>query len=208
METFREKPVYDAIKRLFDILLSAIAIVVLSPFMLAIALAVRSDGGPALYFQVRVGKNGRLFHIYKFRSMCLNADDPKLLKKLRSKNEMDGPVFKMKEDPRVTKVGKFIRRTSMDELPQLFNIFMGDMTIVGPRPPLESEVAQYTPKQRQRLLVKQGLTCYWQCSGRNNVSFEEWMELDLKYIRERSLLTDLKIILKTVPAVLSGDGAQ
>ena len=140
--------------------------------------------------------------------MCVNADSPEMLAKLQAMNEMDGPAFKIKEDPRITKVGRFIWRTSMDELPQLVNILLGDMSIVGPRPPLVSEVKQYTEYQKQRLLVKQGLTCYWQCSGRNNISFDEWVELDLKYIRERSLWTDLKIILKTVPAVLSGNGAE
>ncbi|MBQ4611981.1 MAG: sugar transferase [Clostridia bacterium] len=205
--TLKKKPFYEFCKRVMDILCSGLAIVVLSPLMLVVALLVRSDGGPAFFKQVRVGKDGKLFRIYKFRSMCVDADSPEMLAKLAALNEMDGPAFKIKNDPRITKVGRFIRRTSIDELPQLFNIFRGDMTIVGPRPPLEREVAQYTDYQRQRLLVKQGLTCYWQCSGRNNISFEEWVELDLKYIRERSLWTDIKIIFKTIPAVLSGDGA-
>ncbi len=203
-----KKPVYEFLKRVMDIVCSGLAILVLSPVLLIVALAVRSDGGPAFYSQVRVGKDGKKFRIYKFRSMCINADSPEMLAKLKAFNEMDGPAFKMKNDPRITKVGHFIRRTSLDELPQLFNIFLGDMTIVGPRPPLVSEVAQYTDYQRQRLLVKQGLTCYWQCSGRNNINFDEWVELDLKYIRERSLWTDIKIILMTIPAVLSGDGAE
>lgn len=208
MDDFKEKPLYDAIKRLFDILISGIALILLSPLLLVLVIMVRSDGGPAIYYQNRVGKNGKTFRIFKFRSMCVNADSPEMLAKLQAMNEMDGPAFKIKEDPRITKVGHFIRRTSMDELPQLVNILLGDMSIVGPRPPLVSEVKQYTEYQKQRLLVKQGLTCYWQCSGRNNISFDEWVELDLKYIRERSLWTDLKIILKTVPAVLSGNGAE
>lgn len=208
MDDFKEKPLYDAIKRLFDILISGIALILLSPLLLLLVIMVRSDGGPAIYYQNRVGKNGKTFRIFKFRSMCVNADSPEMLAKLQAMNEMDGPAFKIKEDPRITKVGRFIRRTSMDELPQLVNILLGDMSIVGPRPPLVSEVKQYTEYQKQRLLVKQGLTCYWQCSGRNNISFDEWVELDLKYIRERSLWTDLKIILKTVPAVLSGNGAE
>lgn len=208
MEACQEKPVYDFIKRMFDILLSGLAIILLSPLLLGLAIAVRSDGGPAIYSQRRVGKNGKRFRIYKFRSMCVNADSPEMLAKLAAMNEMDGPAFKIKNDPRITKVGRFIRRTSMDELPQLFNIFVGDMTIVGPRPPLESEVRQYTEYQMQRLQVKQGLTCYWQCSGRNNINFDEWVELDLKYIRERSLWTDIKILFRTIPAVLSGDGAE
>ncbi len=208
MDDFKEKPLYDAIKRLFDILISGIALILLSPLLLVLVIMVRSDGGPAIYYQNRVGKNGKTFRIFKFRSMCVNADSPEMLAKLQAMNEMDGPAFKIKEDPRITKVGRFIRRTSMDELPQLVNILLGDMSIVGPRPPLVSEVKQYTEYQKQRLLVKQGLTCYWQCSGRNNISFDEWVELDLKYICERSLWTDLKIILKTVPAVLSGNGAE
>ncbi len=208
MENFKEKPVYDFFKRAFDIVISGVAILVLSPVLLALVIAVRSDGGPAIFKQWRVGKDGKLFRIYKFRSMCVNADSPEMLAKLAALNEMDGPAFKIKDDPRITKVGHFIRRTSLDELPQLFNIFLGSMTIVGPRPPLEQEVAQYSDYDRQRLLVKQGLTCYWQCSGRNNISFKEWMDLDMKYIRERSLWTDLKIILMTVPAVLSGNGAE
>ncbi len=205
--TVTEKPIYEFFKRLMDIVCSGLALLVLSPILLIIAIAVRSDGGPAFYSQERVGKNGKLFRIYKFRSMCVNADSPEMLAKLAALNEMDGPAFKIKNDPRITKVGRFIRRTSLDELPQLINIFIGDMTIVGPRPPLVSEVAQYTDYQRQRLLVKQGLTCYWQCSGRNNINFDEWVELDLKYIRERSLWTDIKIIFMTIPAVLTGDGA-
>ena len=204
----KKKPIYEFLKRAMDIICSGLAIVVLSPILLVLAIAVKSDGGPAFYSQVRLGKDGKKFRIYKFRSMCINADSPEMLAKLAKLNEMDGPAFKIKNDPRITKVGRFIRRTSLDELPQLFNIFRGDMTIVGPRPPLESEVAQYTDYQRQRLLVKQGLTCYWQCSGRNNINFEEWVELDLKYIRERSLWTDIKIIFKTIPAVLRGDGAE
>ena len=208
MEACQEKPVYDFIKRVFDVILSGLAIVVLSPLMLGLAIAVRSDGGPAIYSQNRVGKNGKRFRILKFRSMCVNADSPEMLAKLAAMNEMDGPAFKIKNDPRITTVGRFIRRTSLDELPQLFNIFVGDMTIVGPRPPLESEVRQYTEYQMQRLQVKQGLTCDWQCSGRNNISFDEWVELDLKYIRERSLWTDIKILFLTIPAVLSGDGAE
>ena len=208
MEACQEKPVYDCIKRVLDVILSGIGIIVLSPLMLVVTIAVRSDGGPAFYSQNRVGKNGKIFRILKFRSMCMNADSPEMLEKLAAMNEMDGPAFKIKDDPRITKVGRFIRRTSIDELPQLFNIFMGDMTIVGPRPPLVSEVEQYTDYQKQRLQVKQGLTCYWQCSGRNHISFDECMELDLKYIRERSLWTDLKILLRTIPAVFSGNGAE
>jgi exopolysaccharide biosynthesis polyprenyl glycosylphosphotransferase len=193
-------------KRFFDILLSSVALVVLIPVFLCTALCVKlEDGGPVLYTQFRVGKGGRRFKLYKFRSMCVNADEQ--LEELRELDESDGPVFKISNDPRVTKVGRVIRRASIDELPQLINIFRGDMSIVGPRPPLPREVEQYTPEQMKRLSVKPGLTCYWQCSGRSNLSFDEWMELDRKYIRERSLGVDLRIILKTVPAVLTGRGA-
>jgi lipopolysaccharide/colanic/teichoic acid biosynthesis glycosyltransferase len=172
-----------------------VALLVLWPFYLVIALLIAlEDGFPVLYRAPRGGYLGKNFRICKFRTMVKNAD------------KIGGGTTSL-HDPRITKVGRFIRRTSLDELPQLINIFVGDMTIVGPRPPLVSEVAQYTDYQRQRLLVKQGLTCYWQCSGRNNINFEEWVELDLKYIRERSLWTDIKIIFKTIPAVLSGDGA-
>lgn len=205
--TVKKKPIYDFIKRVLDVVFSGLALLVLSPLLFVIAVAVRSDGGAAIFFQERVGKDGKIFRLYKFRSMCVNADSPELLAQVEKFNEMDGPVFKIKNDPRITKVGRFIRRTSIDELPQLINVFLGDMSFVGPRPPLESEVAQYNDYQRQRLLVKQGLTCYWQCSGRNNISFDEWVELDLKYIRERSLWTDFKIILKTIPAVLTCNGA-
>ncbi len=208
MNTLKKKPVYDFIKRAFDIICSGFALLILSPVFLVLILLIRRDGGPAFYTQVRVGKDGKLFRIYKFRSMCVNADSPEMLEKLRKFNEMDGPAFKMKNDPRVTKIGRFIRKTSLDELPQFLNIFKGDMTFVGPRPALEREVAQYAPEHHERLLVKQGLTCYWQCSGRNNIAFEEWMQMDIKYVRERGLWTDFKILLKTVPAVLSGNGAQ
>lgn len=208
MDNFTKKPVYDAVKRLLDIVCSALALLVLSPLFLVLILLIRLDGGPAFYTQTRVGQGGKLFRIYKFRSMYVNADAPEMLEKLRQFNEMDGPAFKMKNDPRITPVGRFIRRTSLDELPQLWNILRGDMSLVGPRPALESEVAQYKPEYHERLLVKQGLTCYWQCSGRNNIGFEEWMQMDIRYVRERSLWTDIKILLKTVPAVLTGNGAE
>jgi exopolysaccharide biosynthesis polyprenyl glycosylphosphotransferase len=201
-----EHSVYSFWKRFFDVLLSSIALVVLIPLFLLTALCVKlEDGGPVFYTQYRVGKDGKQFKIYKFRSMCVNADEK--LEELKEFDETDGPVFKMSNDPRVTKVGRIIRKASIDELPQLANIIRGDMSIVGPRPPLPREVEQYTPEQMKRLAVKPGLTCYWQCSGRNSLSFDEWMELDRRYIRERSLGVDLKIILKTVPAVLTGRGA-
>ena len=142
----------------------------------------------------------------KFRSMVHNAED--LLESLMSKNEMDGPVFKIKDDPRITKIGKFIRKTSLDELPQLFNVLKGDMSLVGPRPPIPREVIQYNKYQYQRLLVKPGITCYWQISGRNNIDFDEWVELDLKYIKERNLFKDIYIILMTLPVLLGDKNAS
>ena len=197
---------YLPLKRTLDIALSIIALVFLSPLLLITAIAVKlEDGGPVIYSQTRIGKDNKDFRFYKFRSMCVDAE--KKLDRLKNLNESDGPVFKISADPRVTKVGKIIRKYSIDELPQLINIIKGDMSIVGPRPPLPNEVTQYTPEQMRRLNVKPGLTCYWQISGRSDLSFQKWMELDLKYIRECSLWTDFKIVLKTVPAVLTGRGA-
>lgn len=201
------RPVYSFFRRLQDIFFSLIAIIVLSPLLLITALAVVIDdpkGGP-IFSQIRVGKNGKQFKVYKFRSMCVDAEAK--LKDLLSKNEMEGPAFKIKDDPRITKVGKFIRKCSIDELPQLFNILKGDMSIVGPRPPLPREVEMYTDYQKQRLLITPGLTCYWQIQPhRNDITFEEWVEMDLKYIRERSFFIDWKIIFMTVKAVLGRNG--
>ena len=197
---------YLFFKRLFDIVLSSLALITLSPLFLIVAAAVKLDSaGPAVYAQPRVGKNGKIFTFYKFRSM--SADAEKTQKLLLDQNEADGPVFKMEHDPRITKVGRFLRRTSIDEFPQLINVLRGEMSLVGPRPPLIKEVAAYTPGQMCRLDVKPGLTCYWQISGRSDLSFQTWMELDFRYIKERSLWTDFKIILRTVPAVLSERGA-
>lgn len=207
-KTFSEKKCYSFFKRLFDIVFSVLGIIITSPIMLVLYLIIKLDGGPAIYKQKRVGKNEKEFTIYKFRSMVQNADSPELIKQLTEKNEMDGPMFKMKNDPRVTKIGSLIRKTSLDELPQFFNILIGNMTFVGPRPPLPTEVEVFDDYQKQKLLVKQGLTCYWQCSGRNNIMFDEWIELDLKYIKERGAVTDFKILIKTIPAVLSRKGAQ
>ncbi|MEG6571111.1 exopolysaccharide biosynthesis polyprenyl glycosylphosphotransferase [[Clostridium] cellulosi] len=205
-EKVNKRYIYRAVKRFFDVVLSVLALVVLSPLFLITAIAIKLDSeGEVFYSQLRVGKDGKLFKMYKFRSMCVDAD--KQLDKLKDLNEKDGPVFKIANDPRVTRVGRIIRKRSIDELPQLINIIKGDMSIVGPRPPLPNEVAQYTPYQMQRLSVKPGLTCYWQISGRSDISFDEWVELDCKYIRESSVWTDIKIILKTIPAVLIGRGA-
>ena len=197
---------YKFWKRFFDITLSVAALICFLPFFLVIALAILiEDGGPVLYVQERCGKDGKVFRMYKFRSMCKNAE--KLHKKLLKWNELDGPAFKMKNDPRITKVGKILRKTSLDEVPQLINIIKGEMSIVGPRPLATYEAEKCDEYQNQRLLVKPGLTCYWQCGGRNNVTFDEWIEMDLQYIREASLKVDFKIILKTVKAVLHMDGA-
>ena len=198
---------YWALRRTQDILLSLLALLVLWPVMLIIAIiiVIDSPGASPIFSQTRSGRNGKEFKFYKFRSMCPNAD--KMLDELLDQNEMDGPVFKIKDDPRITRVGKFIRRTSIDELPQLFNILKGDMSIVGPRPALPREVEQYDDYERQRLYVTPGLTCYWQIQPeRNSLSFYEWLELDLKYIQERSFATDWKIILKTFLAVFGMNG--
>ncbi len=198
---------YEKIKRFFDICLSAAALVVLSPLLLVIAILIYlEDKGPVIYSQTRIGKDGRAFKLYKFRSMCVDADEK--LKDLQKLNERDGPVFKIKNDPRVTKVGKFIRKTCIDELPQLVNIIKGDMSIVGPRPPLPNEVEQYNSYQKQRLLVVPGLTCYWQIQKGEETTFDEWVELDLKYIKERSILLDFRLILLTFKVILSGKGAE
>lgn len=198
---------YEKIKRFFDICLSTAALVVLSPLLLVIAILIYlEDKGPVIYSQTRIGKDGRAFKLYKFRSMCVDADEK--LKDLQKLNERDGPVFKIKNDPRVTKVGIFIRKTCIDELPQLVNIIKGDMSIVGPRPPLPNEVEQYNSYQKQRLLVVPGLTCYWQIQKGEETTFDEWVELDLKYIKERSILLDFRLILLTFKVILSGKGAE
>lgn len=198
---------YWLLRRTQDIVLALTALIVLSPVMLLIALAIVIDspGAGPIFVQNRVGRDGKIFRFLKFRSMVPNAEDK--LHELLAKNEMDGPAFKIKEDPRITRVGRFIRKTSLDELPQLWNVLCGDMSIVGPRPALPREVEQYDKYQLQRLLIQPGLTCYWQIQPhRNDLSFDEWVELDLKYIRERSFWVDWKIIFGTVRAVLLMNG--
>jgi exopolysaccharide biosynthesis polyprenyl glycosylphosphotransferase len=203
----RRKPVQQAIKRAFDILASSIALGMLSPLMLVVAVLIKmSSRGPLLFKQNRVGLHGRIFHMLKFRSMVVNAEELKA--KLMAHNEQQGPVFKMKRDPRITAVGRFIRKYSIDELPQLINVLRGEMSVVGPRPPIPSEVEKYEAWQRRRLSVRPGLTCVWQVSGRNQISFEEWMYLDMQYIDHWSLAQDFQLILKTVPVVLTGRGAS
>lgn len=197
---------YAVCKRVFDITMSLIALVVLSPVFLVTAVAIYvEDGGPVIFKQKRNGLNGDVFQMYKFRSMCKNA--PEIHKQLLERNELDGPAFKLKNDPRITKVGRVIRRLSIDELPQLLNIIKGEMSIVGPRPLPTYETEQCNEYQNQRLLVKPGLTCYWQCCGRNDIPFDEWVEMDLKYISEMSVWVDLKLIVMTVKSVLTGKGA-
>lgn len=193
-----ERKHYLLSKRFVDIVASILGLLILSPVFLIVGILIKiEDGnGPILFKQERVGKDGKKFFMYKFRSMVANAEELKLT--LLSKNEAEGPVFKIKDDPRITRIGKFIRKTSIDELPQLVNVFKGEMSLVGPRPPLPQEVDQYSNYEKQRLIVTPGLTCYWQVGGRSSIGFAEWIELDLKYIEERSLILDFKLILKTV----------
>ena len=202
-----DNKVYTFFKRCFDVVCSLLGLIVLLLPLLIIAaiIVVDSPGASPIYYQERVGKNGKTFKFFKFRSMVPNAD--KMLESLLSQNEMEGPAFKIKDDPRITRVGRFIRRSSIDELPQLWNVLVGDMSLVGPRPPLPREVALYTEHQRQRLLVTPGISCYWQIQPRrNSLSFDEWVELDLKYIKERSFKTDMVILFKTVGAVFGMEG--
>lgn len=198
---YKEKTAYDIIKRVFDIVASLFALILLSPLLLVISIIVFvSDWGNPLFVQDRVGKNGKKFRMYKFRSMYKNAEQVK--DELMSQNEVDGPLFKITNDPRVTKIGSFIRKTSIDELPQIINILKGEMSVIGPRPFIPSEQAQLPD---ERLLVKPGLSCYWQIGGKNSLSVEEQMELDFKYIEDRSFLTDLKIVFRTIGAVFKSD---
>lgn len=203
----QSKPVYEFFKRCFDIVFSVLALLVLFlPLcIVALVIVIDSPGASPIYVQKRVGKNGKEFKFYKFRSMVPNAEA--MLDSLLDKNEMEGPAFKIKEDPRITKFGRIIRRACIDELPQLINILKGDMSFVGPRPPLPREVEMYDEYQLQRLSVTPGLTCYWQVQPeRNSISFDDWMKCDIQYIKERSLKTDIKIMFKTVSTVFSMEG--
>lgn len=198
-----KKRIYEISKRAIDIIGAGSGLLLLSPVIAIVACAVKfTSKGPIFFSQKRVGKNGKIFEMYKFRSMVVNAEE--LKEKLAHQNEMSGPMFKMKDDPRVTKIGKFIRKTSIDELPQLWNVLKGDMSLVGPRPSLPKEVKQFENWMYKRLTVKPGLTCYWQVSGRNNIDFEDWMKLDISYVEDRNLWIDIKLIFKTV-FVLFGD---
>jgi exopolysaccharide biosynthesis polyprenyl glycosylphosphotransferase len=206
-QTVASRPVAMAFKRAFDILASGVALWVLAPLLLGVAALIKlTSKGDVLFRQTRVGLHGRPFRMLKFRTMVVNAEELKA--KLAAQNEMDGPVFKMKHDPRITPIGRFLRKFSIDELPQLINVLRGDMSVVGPRPPVPQEVAKYQSWQRRRLSVRPGLTCIWQVSGRNAISFEEWMYMDLQYIDTWSFSKDLSLILKTFPVVLTGKGAS
>ncbi|MGM0883178.1 MAG: sugar transferase [Bacillota bacterium] len=197
----------SVIKRTIDVTGSLIGLILLSPLFVIIAILIKLEDpkGSVLFYQTRIGKNEKPFRMYKFRSMVSNAEEK--LKDLLAQNEIEGAMFKMKNDPRITKIGKFIRKTSIDELPQLINVLRGDMSLVGPRPPLVREVAEYTDYDKLRLTVKPGCTGLWQVSGRNELSFKEMVELDLKYIQNRSVGFDLKIIFKTFKVLLGAKDA-
>jgi lipopolysaccharide/colanic/teichoic acid biosynthesis glycosyltransferase len=193
-------------KRLFDVIGAGILLLLTAPILLLAMLAIKLDTpGPVLFRSTRCGKGGRPFFFYKLRSMYNGSHSQR--NALMHLNEMDGPVFKLAHDPRITRVGRILRRTSVDELPQLWNVLRGDMSLIGPRPPIPEEVAQYSGFEARRLSVKPGLTCLWQVSGRSTLGFDEWMRLDIQYIRQRSFPLDLKILLQTIPAVLSCRGA-
>ncbi|GKX67807.1 multidrug MFS transporter [Clostridium sp. TW13] len=197
------KALNRGIKRIVDIVLSIIGLVFTVPTILVVAILIKlEDGGNVFFAQTRIGLNGKRFKMFKIRSMRPDAEQIK--EQLLKHNEMSGPMFKIKNDPRMTRIGVFIRKTSIDELPQLFNVLKGDMSLVGPRPSLPQEVEQFEPWMLERLQVKPGLTCFWQVSGRNHIDFEDWMRLDVKYVKEQSLWLDLKLIFKTV-FVLFGD---
>ncbi len=199
--------VYQLLKRIVDVVLSGLALLVLLPLMPLVALIIRLDStGPVLFSQTRVGAQGKPFRCWKLRSMFIDAEARK--QELEQQNEMEGGViFKMKRDPRITRVGRYIRKASIDELPQLWNVFIGDMSLVGPRPAVPSEVARYSPFERCRLSVKPGITCLWQISGRSDLPFDKQVQLDVLYARRPSLIRDLKILALTVPAVLMARGA-
>jgi len=197
---------YDLIKRTVDVLGASAGLLLTAPIMLVVAVAIKLESrGPVLFRHHRLGKDGRPFVMFKFRSMCQDASV--LQAQLVSENGVPGPVFKIHSDPRMTRVGRIIRKYSLDELPQLWNVLRGEMSLVGPRPPIPDEVARYQPWQRERLAVKPGLTCTWQVSGRSDIPFDEWMQMDIEYVRTRSLLMDLKLLLLTVPAVITARGA-
>jgi len=199
--------IYGKIKRHMDCILSGLGLLILSPLFVLLAIAIRLESkGPVFFSQLRIGQGGASFSCWKFRSMHVNAEQ--LKSNLQEDNEMNGgTTFKIKRDPRITRIGRFIRKTSIDELPQLWNVFIGDMSLVGPRPAIPSEVANYKPFEKQRLMVKPGITCIWQVSGRSDIPFKQQVRLDIEYIVNRSVKMDLKLLLRTIPAVLLARGA-
>ncbi|GAA2910755.1 sugar transferase [Enterococcus pseudoavium] len=199
--------IYSFVKRMIDIIIGCLGIIFIFPVIVWIAYRIHKDdpNSPVVFKQKRVGRNGKVFTMYKFRSMCTNAEEQ--LKSLLDKNEIEGAMFKIKEDPRITEFGKFIRRTSLDELPQLFNVIKGDMSLIGPRPPLQLEVEKYTEYDMQRLFVKPGCSGLWQVSGRNNVHFDDMVNLDIEYIQRRSTKYDLSLIVRTIKVILKAEGA-
>jgi lipopolysaccharide/colanic/teichoic acid biosynthesis glycosyltransferase len=199
-------PLYTHTKRAADVVVASTLLVILFPVFVAIALLIfLEDGGPILYWQTRVGRDGRPFRFYKFRSMVRNADQLKT--NLEAQNEAGDIIFKMKDDPRITRIGRYLRRSSCDELPQLFNVLCGQMSLIGPRPHLPREVASYVGSQHDRLKVQPGLLCFREVFGRSGINFDQWVTLDLLYIEHRSLRTDWIILRRTIPAILSADGA-
>ncbi|WP_042439542.1 sugar transferase [Clostridium amazonitimonense] len=206
-EEYKKSRVYFFVKRIIDILGSLVGLIIVSPILLITAIAIKLDSkGPIFFAQERVGQYGKVFKMYKFRSMVINAEE--LLDKLKEKNEMSGPMFKMTDDPRITKVGKFIRKTSIDELPQLMNVLKGEMSLVGPRPNLPKEVANFEPWMRDKLIAKPGLTCFWQVMGRNSIDFQDWMKLDIKYVKERNTGLDIILIFRTVKVLFGDENAK
>lgn len=194
------------VKRFMDMLGAGLGLILLSPLLLLIIIGIKlTSRGPIFYKQTRVGLGGQTFSLYKFRSMVVNADELKA--SLQDQNEKDGPIFKIKNDPRITKLGQFLRKYSLDELPQLINVLKNDMSLVGPRPPVPEEVKCYADWQMRRLSIQPGLTCIWQTSGRSNISFEEWMRMDLHYIDHWNIILDIKLILKTILVVVTAEGA-
>ncbi len=205
-ERLRRQRGTEVAKRLFDVISAFAGLVLFLPLVPFLATLIKLESaGPLLFRQARVGRDGRLFTCYKIRSMVVDAEEIK--QRYAHLNEADGAAFKIRQDPRITRVGRFVRRSSLDEFPQLFNVLRGDMSIVGPRPQIPSEVAQYTTEHKVRLLVKPGITCLWQVSGRNDIDFEEWMRLDREYVERRSLGLDFWILLRTLPAVIGRRGA-
>lgn len=207
LESQEPRPFFEFTKRTMDIIGALIGLILLSGILIIIAIIIKIEDnkGPVFFSQVRVGKNGKEFRMFKFRSMVSNAEEK--LEELLKYNEASGPMFKMKDDPRITKIGKIIRKTSLDELPQLINVLKGDMSLVGPRPPLPREVIEYKDSDTRRLLIKPGCTGLWQVSGRSNVGFEEMVELDVYYIYNRTIILDIKIILKTITLLLGSKDA-